>query len=144
MGYFSKDEWMHGMENLQVDSVEKLRELIPEMERTIMDETQFKNMYIFAFGYAKSAGQKSMIWEVATALWQVLLLDRYPHIKTFIEFLEEAKPVKVINKDQWSSLFDFCRSVPEDLADYDDTSSWPVLFDDYVAWRKEKANGIET
>ncbi|KAI8086249.1 potentiating neddylation domain-containing protein [Halteromyces radiatus] len=73
--------------------------------------------------------------DIALALWTLLLGDKYKHIPTFIEFMNISKPVKVINKDQWSSLLDFIRTVPYDLQDYDSTSSWPVLFDDYANWR---------
>ncbi|KAI8983643.1 Cullin binding-domain-containing protein, partial [Pilobolus umbonatus] len=76
------------------------------------------------------------ITKTAIALWQLLLLRKYPIMTSFIRFIQEVNPVKVINKDQWTSLLDFCRTVPEDLSHYDSTSSWPVLFDDYVEWRK--------
>ncbi|KAI7897623.1 Cullin binding-domain-containing protein, partial [Cokeromyces recurvatus] len=94
MGYFTKEEWIKGM------------------ERSL---------------------------STAIALWHLLLEDQYPIIESFIEFIEVIKPVKVINKDQWSSLLDFCKSIPKDLDNYDSTSSWPVLFDDYVEWRQNQA-----
>ncbi|ORZ17089.1 Cullin binding-domain-containing protein, partial [Absidia repens] len=73
--------------------------------------------------------------DVALALWRLLLDENSNHISSFLEFIRVTKPVKVINKDQWSSLLDFIRTVPNDLEGYDSTSSWPVLFDDYVNWR---------
>ncbi|KAI8636909.1 Cullin binding-domain-containing protein, partial [Parasitella parasitica] len=76
--------------------------------------------------------------QMATALWRLLLEHEYPISKSFVQFVQEKKPVKVINKDQWSSLLDFCKAVPQDLSTYDSTSSWPVLFDDYVEWRQQQ------
>ncbi|KAI8984080.1 Cullin binding-domain-containing protein, partial [Mycotypha africana] len=73
----------------------------------------------------------------ATTLWQLMLQKKYPLIESFVQFLQEKKPVKVINRDQWSSLLDFCRSIPKDLSTYDTTSSWPVLFDDFVEWKQQ-------
>ncbi|KAI8369255.1 potentiating neddylation domain-containing protein [Radiomyces spectabilis] len=136
MGYFTKEEWMNGMKQLGVDSADKLKQLIPSFELALADPVLLKKFYLFTFPYAKTTGQKSMDVDVAIALWQVIFADRYPHIPAFIQFLQEVKPVRVINKDQWSSLFDYIRSVPEDLTGYDSSSSWPVLFDDYVAWKK--------
>lgn len=49
--------------------------------------------------------------------------EKYPIIKSFNEFMQTKKPVKVVNKDQWSSMLDFCLAVPEDLSNYDSTSS---------------------
>lgn len=44
-----------------------------------------------------------------------LYFDSLLHIK-------EKKPVKVINKDQWRSLLEFGRDIPEDLSGYDPVS----------------------
>ncbi|EIE85294.1 hypothetical protein RO3G_10004 [Rhizopus delemar RA 99-880] len=75
--------------------------------------------------------------QVAVALWQVILADKYPIIKSFMQFIEEKKPIKVINKDQWASMLDLCKTIPEDLSGYDSVSSWPVLFDHFAEWKKE-------
>jgi DCN1-like protein 4/5 len=52
-----------------------------------------------------------------------MLGEKYPIVVSFSKFMQEAKPVKVINKDQWSSMLDFCTTVAENLEDYDCTSS---------------------
>ncbi|KAG2218170.1 hypothetical protein INT45_006222 [Circinella minor] len=136
MGYFTKEEWMKGLKELEIDSPEKMKNMVPQWYQSIKDDAIFKNLYLYTFGFAKTTGQKSMDVDVAMALWPLLLdTDSYPLIPSFIEFLGSEKPVKVINKDQWSSLLDFCRSVPDDLSNYDSNSSWPVLFDEYVDWK---------
>ncbi|KAI9477902.1 MAG: potentiating neddylation domain-containing protein [Benjaminiella poitrasii] len=93
---------------------------------------EFKQLYLFTFNYVKSTGQKSMDVETAVALWHILLEPKYPIIKSFIEFIEATKPVKVVNKDQWSSLLDFCIAVPKDLENYDSTSSCTVYIYIYI------------
>ncbi|KAI9271492.1 Cullin binding-domain-containing protein [Phascolomyces articulosus] len=160
MGYFTKDEWMTGMKELgihesakgnhfqtflyRIDSPEKMKNMVSQWSQSIKDDVIFKKLYLFTFGFAKTTGQKSMDVDVAMALWPLMLdSSAYPLIPSFIEFLRTEKPVKVINKDQWSSLLDFCRSVPDDLSNYDSSSScnyWfimdrPVLFDEFVEWR---------
>ncbi|ORZ00979.1 Cullin binding-domain-containing protein [Syncephalastrum racemosum] len=139
----SRMEWIHGMRELGVDSPEKLQSLLPKLNHEIInDPVSFKKMYLFAFGFAKTTNQKSMDIDMAMAMWQLLLDDpKYNHVNAFIQFLQEQRPAKVINKDQWTSLLDFCTAVPENLDNYDSTSSWPVLFDDYVEWRLKKRAG---
>ncbi|EIE81618.1 hypothetical protein RO3G_06323 [Rhizopus delemar RA 99-880] len=121
MGYITMEEWNHGMKE---SNESKLKKELNSLEKLVeKDESLFKKIYLYTFPYAKSEGQKSMQTEVAVALWQILLVNRYPIVQSFIQFIEEKKPVKVINKDQWASLLDFCKSIPEDLSGYDAVSS---------------------
>lgn len=39
---------------------------------------------------------------------------------------------KVLNRDQWSSFFEFSKTIANDFSDYDENGSWPVLFDEFV------------
>ena len=55
----------------------------------------------------------------------------------FCEFLDESK-YKVINKDQWSNVLEFSRSVSPDLKNYDEDGAWPVLLDEFVEWSRKK------
>lgn len=66
----------------------------------------------------------------------------------------------MVNRDQWQSFLEFAATVSPDLSDYDETSAckkitgrdylhdsdwWamivvgPVLFDEYVEWKREQA-----
>ncbi|KAG1145383.1 hypothetical protein G6F37_002780 [Rhizopus arrhizus] len=136
MGYITIEEWSKFMKD--IDSVDKLKTTLLTLQKQVEDdEDLFKKLYVYAFLYAKSQDQKSIDVEVAVALWQVILADKYPIIKSFMQFVEEKKPIKVINKDQWASMLDLCKTVPEDLSGYDSVSSWPVLFDHFAEWKKE-------
>ncbi|KAI8390367.1 Cullin binding-domain-containing protein [Blakeslea trispora] len=138
MGYITKQEFMQTMSSLDVITPEEFKKILYHWEETILnDPSEFKRLYLFSFQYVKSTTQKSMDVETAIALWSILLEPKYPIIKSFIQFIQQMKPVKVINKDQWSSLLDFCKAVPQDLSTYDCTSSWPVLFDDFVEWKNK-------
>ncbi|RCH94403.1 hypothetical protein CU097_014076, partial [Rhizopus azygosporus] len=139
MGYITKNEWQHGMKALNVENESKLKVALSTAEQCIeKHDKEFEGLYNFCYPYAKSENQKSMDVEVAIALWQVLLVNKYPIVKSFIQFLQEKKPVKVINKDQWRSLLEFGKNIPEDLSGYDPVSYWPVLFDDFVEWKKKQ------
>ncbi|RUO96387.1 hypothetical protein BC936DRAFT_142126 [Jimgerdemannia flammicorona] len=63
------------------------------------------------------------------------------HAEIFLR--QDKKPVKVINKDQWLSFHEFSTTVAEDLSNHDDMSAWPVLFDEYVEWKRERLSGDE-
>ncbi|KAG2200834.1 hypothetical protein INT47_001365, partial [Mucor saturninus] len=139
MGYITWDEWFDVIKPNICSMVNdgKLKVVVDQWEGSVLnDPEEYMQFYLFTFNYAKTTGQKSMDVETAIAFWQIMLQDKYPIVKSFIQFLQEAHPVKVINKDQWSNMLYFCQSVPEDLRNYDNTSSWPVLFDDYVEWRQ--------
>ncbi|EPB87539.1 hypothetical protein HMPREF1544_05630 [Mucor circinelloides 1006PhL] len=139
MGYITKEQWIKTMDSVGVTTPADFKKVLHDWEMQVsQDSLQFKQLYLFTFNYVKSTTQKSMEVEMAIALWHILLEHKYPIIRSFTQFLQEKKPVKVINKDQWSSLLDFCIAVPEDLANYDSSSSWPVLFDDYVEWRQQQ------
>ncbi|XP_027632015.1 DCN1-like protein 2 isoform X1 [Tupaia chinensis] len=57
---FSKQEFVDGMTELGCDSTDKLRALLPRLERELQDTTRFKDFYQFTFTFAKSPGQKAL------------------------------------------------------------------------------------
>ncbi|KAI8092025.1 potentiating neddylation domain-containing protein [Thamnidium elegans] len=77
-------------------------------------------MYKYTFTYAKNRDQKCMEIETAAVLWTMLLSDKFPIVHEFVRFLQEKKPVRVINRDQWQSFLDF---VSIDIVDYDESSA---------------------
>ncbi|ORE04627.1 hypothetical protein BCV72DRAFT_210919 [Rhizopus microsporus var. microsporus] len=77
-------------------------------------------MYKYTFSYAKNKDQKCMEIETAVVVWTMLLGDRFPIVHEFVTFLQEKKPAKVINRDQWQSFLDF---VSTDLSNYDESSA---------------------
>ncbi|CAO3657205.1 unnamed protein product [Mucor hiemalis] len=113
--------------------MDKLRALRPEFEKVFCDPEQFKAMYKYTFTFAKNRDQKCMEVETAAVLWTMLLGDKFPVVHEFVAFLGEMKPVKVINRDQWQSFLEFAAS---DISNYDESSAWPVLFDEFVDWTR--------
>ncbi|KAJ7349120.1 potentiating neddylation domain-containing protein [Mycena albidolilacea] len=76
--------------------------------------------------------------ETSTALWSVLLVPQYPIISEVLEFITEKGTYKATNKDLWSMMLEFCRTVEPSLQDYEADGAWPTLLDDFVAWKKAK------
>ncbi|KAF7722615.1 hypothetical protein EC973_002928 [Apophysomyces ossiformis] len=151
MGYITKDEWMNSMRKFGTDSMDKLKQKRAELQESIQNPEQLKEMYNYTFGYAKNREQKCMDVDVAIILLTLILADKYPIVSEFVKFLQvsdsgilkgkltigkEKQPVRVINRDQWRSFYDFVSIVSSDLSDYDETSAWPVLFDEFVEWRR--------
>ncbi|KAI9015985.1 defective in cullin neddylation 1 [Hyaloraphidium curvatum] len=142
MGFFTQQEFLGGMERLGVDTPKKLRRLLPVLREVLADirSTDFKELYKFTFQFARGE-QRVVDVEMAKIFWRMLLEHEPSHAELFAQYLEEKKPAKSITRDQWTSFRDFCTVVKPDLSNWDDNGAWPLLFDDYVEWRREKAGG---
>jgi len=62
--------------------------------------------------------QKSMDVETAKLMLQLLLGKIWPLYPQFRAFIEQSK-YKVINRDQWFNILEFCKTVHIDLSNYD-------------------------
>ncbi|KAL6078381.1 Defective in cullin neddylation protein [Balamuthia mandrillaris] len=134
MGYFTEEEFMR-LSEMKVDTPQRMQQLLTDLRSSLSDEKVFKQVYDFSFVFAKDTGQKALDKEMAAELWLLLMGDR-AHTRSFASFVQQQTDYKVINKDQWSTFFEFSRSINEDFSNYDANSAWPVLFDDYVEWRQ--------
>jgi hypothetical protein len=155
MGYFSRDEFLGGLEKLSVDSVDKLKAKLPILREDLADPIKFKEIYRYAFNFMKEDQKsRSIDMSVAVQMLQLLLkghksedgrvlVKPFPHVESFCTFLQQQTAYKVMNSDQWMSFFEFCKTVSEDLSEYDENAAWPVLIDMYVAWTKEKKESPE-
>lgn len=106
---FSKQEFIGGLQALGVDSLEKFRERIPFMRSELKDEHKFREIYNFAFGWAKEKGQKSLALDTAIGMWQLLFAEKqWPLVDHWCQFLQ-AHHNKAISRDTWSQLLEFAR-----------------------------------
>jgi len=137
MGVFTRQEFKTGLTDLNADTLEKIREQFKTMERELTDPVKFKEVYKFAFTFAKEKEQKSLNVDMAKELLRLLMGDRYPHTKNFIEFLGQAS-FKAINLDQWLNFLEFNKAVAPDLKNYDENGAWPVMFDEFVDYVRKK------
>ncbi|CAI9295286.1 unnamed protein product [Lactuca saligna] len=137
---FTKQEFVGGLQSLGIDSLDKFRERIPFMRSELKDDQKFKEIYIFAFGWAKEKGQKSLALDTAIGMWQLLFEEKeWPLVDHWCQFLQ-ARHNKAISRDTWSQLLEFARSVDPTLANYDAEGAWPYLIDEFVEYLIE--NGI--
>uniref|UniRef100_A0A0A0K3L5 Defective in cullin neddylation protein n=1 Tax=Cucumis sativus TaxID=3659 RepID=A0A0A0K3L5_CUCSA len=129
---FSKQEF--------IDSLERFRERIPYMRSELKDDQKFREIYNFAFGWAKEKGQKSLALDTAIGMWQLLFAEKqWLLVDHWCQFLQ-ARHNKAISRDTWSQLLEFARTVEPTLSNYDAEGAWPYLIDEFVEYLNE--NGI--
>ncbi|XP_028078206.1 NADP-dependent malic enzyme-like [Camellia sinensis] len=58
---FSKQEFFGGLQALGIDSLEKFRDRMQFMRSELKDEQKFREIYNFAFGWAKEKGTASVV-----------------------------------------------------------------------------------
>ncbi|KAF9592762.1 hypothetical protein IFM89_017332 [Coptis chinensis] len=101
---------------------------------------KFREIYNFAFGWAKEKGQKSLALDTAIGMWQLLFAEKHwALVDHWCQFLQ-ARHNKAISRDTWSQLLEFARTVDPNLANYDAQGAWPYLIDEFVEYLAE--NGI--
>ncbi|XP_050368407.1 uncharacterized protein LOC126786593 [Argentina anserina] len=136
---FSRNEFIDGLDALGIDSLEKLGEKIPFMRSELKDEQKFREIYNFAFGWAKEKGQKSLALDTAIGMWQLLFAEKqWPYVEHWCQFLQ-ARHNKAISRDTWSQLIEFARAVDLSLSNYDAEGAWPYLIDEFVEYLKENS-----
>jgi len=137
MGFYSKPEWTRGLQQLKVENLEKLKNMLPTLRKSLKG-SDLKQIYEYAFGFAKDPEQKAIDLSTAIQLLDILLLNSFPIIGKFTTFLKQQDSYKVMNRDQWVSIYEFCKTVKPDFSNYDDSAHWPVLFDEFVEWVREQ------
>ena len=85
--------------------------------------------------------EKDLACAALTAIWKEVPGKTSPHIDMFVEFLKEKDAILSINADQWKSFVQFSKQVSPCLTGYTEDDPWPSLFDEYVAWMREKGCG---
>uniref|UniRef100_U5EPX7 Defective in cullin neddylation protein n=1 Tax=Corethrella appendiculata TaxID=1370023 RepID=U5EPX7_9DIPT len=136
MGFFTLNEWLKGLTDIQCDTIEKVQCKLDFLRSLLNDQNTFKFIYRYAYDFARDKDQRSMDIDTAKAMLQLLLFN-WPLYQKFAQFLEQSK-YKVINKDQWCNILEFSRTISNDLSNYDVDGAWPVLLDEFVEWLRQQ------
>jgi DCN1-like protein 1/2 len=138
MGTFTREEFCRGVVRLECDTMEKLRNKVPEMRAMLKDKVAMKEIYSYTFDLSLEPGQRVLQVEYCTELWKILLPDHFPLLPEFLAFVEEHCK-NAISKDLWHMVFDLATTCKPDLSDYDvDGGAWPVFLDEFVEHYREK------
>ncbi|GAM24096.1 hypothetical protein SAMD00019534_072710 [Acytostelium subglobosum LB1] len=139
MGYFTKKEFVTGLSQLGVDSIPKLQSTIQTFNKDLDNADKFRDIYRYAFTFAKEKENKILELESACAMLSLILTPKYPHVQQLIDFLQNhQKSYRGVNSDQWLSIFEFMKLIHPDGSNYDENGAWPVMLDEYVTWVKSK------
>ncbi|KAL7190921.1 hypothetical protein ACSBR2_023069 [Camellia fascicularis] len=140
-GYFTQDEWQRGLKALTVDTVNKLKNALSELENEARMPQNFADFYSFAFQYCLTEDKQKWIdVECICELLDIVMGSQFPsQVALFTKYLKIQNDYKVINMDQWTSFLRFCSQISfPDLKNYDTTEAWPLILDDFVEWMREE------
>lgn len=84
---FTKDEFINGFVGLGVDSIDKLKAKLPQLETELRDSNKFKDFYQFTFNYAKEHAQKGIDLDMAIAYWNIVLQGQFKFLDLWCKFL---------------------------------------------------------
>ncbi|CAG0891843.1 unnamed protein product [Darwinula stevensoni] len=139
MGYFTQQEWLYGLSQLQCDSADKLRGRLEYLRSLLNDAMSFKAIYRYAFDFARDKNQKSLDLETGKRMLMLVLGMRWHLYSKFQAFLDQSR-YKVVNRDQWNNILEFSRSILPDLSNYDVDGAWPVMLDEFAEWMQQSNN----
>jgi len=139
----SKQEWSKGCAKLQIDSIDKVKALLPSLDTGFLLEDDFKDFYKFTFQFNREGTHRTLDKELVIGLLKMVLEGRVDEerLSSFAEFLEQlsGEANSRVTLDQWTSFLEFCIECKDIETDYDeDTSAWPVLLDEYVEYMKSR------
>lgn len=136
----NKDEWTKGCNKLHLDSISKIKSLLPSLDLGFLLNDEFRDFYKYTFQFNREGTHRTLDKDLVISLFQMVLKDRVDgaRLSSFSEFLEKQKDETYsrITLDQWTSFLEFCHEI-DDLDEYDEeTSAFPVLIDEYVDYMK--------
>ena len=143
MCYFKKDEFVEGMLNLGCENLEHLKKKMQsDFDVEFANPDIFKEIYDFAFLWSRdSTDRKVLDIDIAVEMLDMLIDGtKCPFINPIKEYLSQRNDLRAVNKDQWCSILEFCKSMDKDLTGYDEAGCWPVLLDEFVVWYQEPEN----
>ncbi|KAJ3430933.1 rp42 related [Anaeramoeba flamelloides] len=137
MGMYTKSEFVEGFLKLECDSLEKIKTKYFQIREEIENDQQiFKQFYNWVFEFGKEETEKrTMSMETAMILWEIVLKKKFKLFQNWIGFLNSKEnKARVITRDTWKVFLDFIDETNNGWENYDLTSSWPLLFDQFYSY----------
>ena len=92
-------EFERGMKKLHCKSTKDLQSRLDGLRSTLALPEQFDATYRFAFKLNLEPNKKILAKDVAVALWELLLPNKFDLLKQWVEFVESRDDIKWISKD---------------------------------------------
>lgn len=140
MGIFRRREFICGCTVLEVDSLEDLRDKMPELRESVLSGKTLSEVYAYTFSIALEAPSKVLPLEEAQQYWALLLHD-WSLREPFCSWANRHMKGKAINRDLWMMVLKLATEVPADLSTYDENPAWPVVFDEFVEYYRGQKGG---
>ena len=137
MGFFTKKQWMKGMESLQCSNTQELKSKLPELRSLLENPVSFRNIYTFAFNFMKEEDRKDVDIATALAMMELLLGERWSLFPSFQQYLSQSN-LQSMSKDLWLNTLDFSENIRPDLSDFDEDRAWSLMLDKFVEWYREE------
>jgi DCN1-like protein 1/2 len=97
---------------LGCDSIQKLQCKLPDLRHQLRRESDFREIYDFAYLFSREKGQKCVQLETAIGMWKLLFAERqWKLVDVWCDFLVKHHN-RAISKDTWTQLLDFCKVRP--------------------------------
>lgn len=142
-GHIMELEWASGMEKLNSDSVDKLKELLPSFDLGFMEQAQFREFYKFVFQFSREGTHRTIERDVAAPLLQMAMGSRSRYTEEFVEFLKQLPANTRVTFDQWCSFLEFSSTVSDGFEGYDEDGAWPIMLDEFVEYSRAKNGETE-
>jgi len=151
LGKITREGFLDGCIEANVDSVAKMQNLINARKRNLGSEKEvFRNIYNHSFLLGLAPNAKSLALDDAAEFWTLLFgpsglewrTARTPWLEWWLEFLR-TQWKRAVNKDLWRQTLTFARETLRDegLGFWSEESSWPSVIDDFVEWVKVQKRG---
>jgi len=134
-----------GCIKLGVDSIEKMKKLLPSLDPGFLEHSEFVDFYEFVFQFNREGTHRSLDRSLVAELMRLVLKNRVDKKKlhSVVDFLENHSNVTHITLDQWKQFLSFMNEVHDLKRDYDEDGAWPVIIDEYVDYTLSKKGETE-
>lgn len=132
---FSREEFINGWTAFGCSTMEGMKAKLAEWRAEIKNDDSFRAFYYFVFDYLREANKVILLMEEALTVWEMLgFPNKWQYWGKWTDFLKNHTSARSVSKDTWRQFFDFYRAHPTGFDAYDEDSSWPILFDEFVEW----------
>lgn len=145
------------------DTIESQRSYLPSLRSDLTSNVStFRRVYGFAFDYFKTPGSRSLPFDSAQAVWDLMLPNApaaafasnsawNPHrdaaqaqqsMQRWQRYLETENKGRPISKDVWSQFLDFAFTMDAAFDNFDAEAAWPSIIDGFVDHSKVRDRSL--